>query len=106
VLPGRTVGETPQRTKVAAGWMGEKAGRLKLNGRLLSRSPHSDVLELELRRLGVEGKASCWRTLRTLADTGIGLDPSHLDGLLDRATRQAHSLESLRTATACETVAP
>src|SRR3954447_8340980 len=49
-----------QHTKQAAGWLAEKAGRLKPNGHLTSRSPLSDVLELELMRLGVEGKASCW----------------------------------------------
>ncbi len=45
-----------------------KLGRLKLNGRLVSRSPLSSVEELELMRLGVEGKASGWRTLRVRAD--------------------------------------
>jgi hypothetical protein len=42
--------------KVSAAWIGEKASRLKLNGRILSRSPLSDLEELEMLRLGVEGK--------------------------------------------------
>jgi hypothetical protein len=33
---------------VCAGWIGEKAGRLKLNGRLRSRSPLSSLEELEM----------------------------------------------------------
>ena len=46
----------PVRTyKVYAGWIGEKAGRLKFNGRLFTRSPLSRLEELELLRLGVEG---------------------------------------------------
>jgi hypothetical protein len=50
--------------KLSAAWAAEKAARLKLNGRLLSRSPVSSLEELEMLRLGVEGKAAGWRTLR------------------------------------------
>ena len=82
--------------KVCAAWVGEKAGRVKFNGRLLARSPLSDLEELELLRLGVEGKAAGWRTLRTLADTDRRLDPAHLDELMSRARRQADLLEELR----------
>jgi hypothetical protein len=82
--------------KVCAAWVGEKAGRVKFNGRLLARSPLSDLEELELLRLGVEGKAAGWRTLRTLADTDRRLDPGNLDELMSRARRQADLLEELR----------
>jgi hypothetical protein len=81
---------------VYAAWAGEKAGRVKLNGRLLARSPLSDLEELELLRLGVEGKAAGWRTLRLLADTDMRLDPEQLDELMSRARRQADQLEELR----------
>jgi hypothetical protein len=47
-------------------------------------------------RLGVEGKAAGWRTLRTLADTDTRLDPARLDELISRARRQADLLEDLR----------
>jgi hypothetical protein len=87
----------PVRTyKVCAAWVGEKAGRLKLNGRLFTRSPLSRLEELELLRLGVEGKAAGWRTLRVLADTDERLDPVQLDELVARARRQADLLEDLR----------
>jgi hypothetical protein len=60
----------PVRTyKVCAAWVGEKAARLKLNGYLLAQSPLSGLIELEMLRLGVEGKAAGWRTLRLLAET-------------------------------------
>ena len=55
----------------------------------LARSPLSDLEELEMLRLGVEGKAAGWRTLRTLADTDTRLDPGRLDELISRARRQA-----------------
>ena len=87
----------PVRTyKVCAAWIGEKAGRLKLNGRLFTRSPLSRLEELELLRLGVEGKAAGWRTLRVLADTDERLDRVRLDELIARARRQADLLEDLR----------
>ncbi len=82
--------------KVCAGWVGEKAGRLKLNGRLLSRSPLSGLEELEMMRLGVTGKAAGWRTLRLLADTDVRLDCGRLDELIARADSQLELLEDLR----------
>jgi hypothetical protein len=84
--------------KVAAGWFADNTGRLKPNRHLLRRSPLSDLLELEMLRLGVEGKAAGWQTLQTVADTdpGPGLDRGRLDELLRRARAQADTLEKLR----------
>lgn len=86
--------------KVFAAWAGEKAGRLKLNGYLLARSPLSDLEETEFLRIGVEGKAAGWRTLRELADWDSRLDPARLDELIARANQQASVLESIRLTTA------
>lgn len=91
-----TLGVPVRAYKVFAGWIGEKAGRLKLNGRLLSRSPLSSLEELELMRLGVTGKAAGWRTLRLLADTDPRLDRARLDELITRADGQLELLEDLR----------
>ena len=82
--------------KVWAAWIGEKAARLKLNGYLLARSPLSSLEELEMLRLGVEGKAAGWRTLRVLAEVDKRLDSAWLDELISRARRQADLLEELR----------
>jgi hypothetical protein len=82
--------------KVYAAWIGEKAARLKLNGYLLTRSPLSGLEELEMLRLGVEGKAAGWRTLRALADSDNRVDSARLDELISRARRQADLLEELR----------
>ena len=90
--------------KVGAGWIGEKAGRLKLNGRLLARSPVSDLEELELLRLGVEGKAAGWRTLRVQADTDKRLDARRLDELISRANSQAAQIEELRVRAASRVI--
>jgi hypothetical protein len=90
------VGVKIRGDKVFAAWAGRKAGRLKLNGRLLTRSPLSDLEETEMLRLGVEGKAAGWRTLRVVAKRDGRLDSGRLDELLARAKRQSDTLESLR----------
>ena len=89
-----------RRYKVGAAWIGEKAGRLKSNGRLFARSPLSNLEELEMLRLGIEGKAAGWRTLRTLAERDTRLDPGRLDELISRGRRQADLLEDLRVGAA------
>ncbi|MEU6591862.1 hypothetical protein ABZ923_22005 [Streptomyces sp. NPDC046881] len=85
-----------RRYKVWAGWAAEKAGRLKGNGRVVRRSPLSTVLELEALRLGVEGKAAGWTTLRRLSAADTRLDPILLDTLLDRAEHQQNTVEEWR----------
>jgi hypothetical protein len=91
-----TLGLPVRSYKVWAAWAGEKAGRLKPNGRLTTRSPLSNLEELELLRLGVEGKAAGWRTLRALADRDRRLEAGQLDELISRARRQAGFLEESR----------
>jgi hypothetical protein len=89
---------------VIAAWIGEKIGRLKFNGRLLGRSPLSELEELEVLRLAIEGKAAGWRTLRTLADTDPRLDADHLDELIAGARSQADQLEELRVRAASRVI--
>ncbi|MBC6462167.1 hypothetical protein [Actinomadura sp. HBU206391] len=85
-----------RRYKICAGWVVEKFGRAKPNGRLLRRSPLSDVVELETLRLGIEGKEACWRVLRLIAERDDRLDPTRLDRLIARARGQAETVEDLR----------
>ena len=92
----RALGVPVRHYKVIGGWAAEKAGRLKLNGRLLSRSPMSSVVEFEGLHLGVLGKAAGWRLLRTLAETDPRLDAVELDRLIERAQRQAEEIDALR----------
>lgn len=89
-----------RRYKVALGWAAEKGARLKLNGRLVRRSPLSSLLELESLLIGIEGKAAGWRTLRRLTDAEPRLDPALLDRLHERARRQADTVEELRAGAA------
>ncbi|MPY57576.1 hypothetical protein FNH08_10505 [Streptomyces spongiae] len=84
-----------RRYKICAGWLLERAGRLKSNGRVVRRSPLSTTVELEALRMGVTGKLAVWQTLRRLSDTEDRLDPRLCDDLLERAERQLQTLEEL-----------
>ena len=84
----------PDRLKNVVAWTGEKAGRLKLNGRLTSYSPLSGVLEIEWLIAGISGKRALWRALRSLADEDARLQVAQLDDLIVRAERQLDSLWS------------
>ncbi|MFF9217183.1 hypothetical protein [Streptomyces viridosporus] len=101
----RDLGVPVRRYKVCAGWAGEKLGRLKPNGHLVQGSPLGVVLDLEALRLGVEGKAAGWQTLRRLGATDERLDPARLDTLLERARRQQERIEEWRVRRAEEVLA-
>lgn len=88
------------RLKTIAAWVGEKVGRVKLNGELSSYSPLSRLVELEGLALGVDGKLCLWQALdRTLSqgDLPAGVD---LPSLIERASSQRRRLEDLRLAAA------
>ncbi len=82
----------PQRPhRQALAWLAEHAGRLKLNGRIASRSPMTMVLETELMRAAVLGKLGSWQTLEELAPE-LGLDPATFGNLAADARAQIEVL--------------
>ncbi|MFE0510697.1 hypothetical protein [Streptomyces sp. NPDC058964] len=99
------LGVPEHRHKVYAGRLAEKARLFKLNGRLMRRSALSSVVELEALRLGIEGKTLLWQTLLQLARTRE-LDETQLKRLLDRARRQAETVDSVRRSAAVAAFAP
>jgi hypothetical protein len=94
------LGVSVRQYKARLAWLSEKAARLKLNGRMAARSPVRLLEELELMRLGVEGKAAGWRTLRKLAERDQRLGIEQLDDLIERAYFQSETLLELRVSTA------
>jgi len=86
--------------KEAAGWGLEKAGRLKLNGRLTGYSPLSRMVELEGLWTGVNGKLSLWRALAAVADEDPRLDALWLIELQARADEQLRRIDKHRNAAA------
>jgi hypothetical protein len=91
--------------KVAVGWLGEKLGRLKPNGRLLGYSPLSRLVELEALSLGIAGKVSLWEALKEVAVEDSRLDAEELARLADRAERQCKEVWQLRQRAAREAFA-
>ena len=88
------LGVSRDRMKVTGGWLAEKAGRLKLNGRVLGYSPLSRLVELEGLHLGINGKIAGWRALKQAnAEALAGFD---LDRLIERGERQLSELEPFR----------
>lgn len=90
----------PDRIKQLAAWIGEKAGRLKLNGQITGYSGLSRLLEVEGLCLGVEGKLSLWRSLKQVAGRHPELAEVNLDELIQRAEAQRTKLEEFRLAAA------
>ena len=87
------LGVGQSKLKPLAAILGERLGRLKLNGRLWGYSPLSRLDELELLQIGVVGKRRLWRALEhTHAGDLPGLD---LGALAERATEQLRRLEAL-----------
>lgn len=88
------LGLTQPLPKVLLARVGEMAGRLKANGRVLTGSPMSPLLELELLRSAVNGKQGLWETLVEYSDE-LGLDASEFERRARQAEKQATTLESL-----------
>lgn len=78
----------------AVSWVGERVGRLKLNGKILERSPMTMVLEAELMRSAVMGKLGGWQTLQDHA-AELNLDPEVFQKLQDSAWEQISALDDV-----------
>jgi hypothetical protein len=84
----------PDRLKVGGAWVGEKLGRLKLNGQITTYSPLSRLVELEGLYVGITGKLSLWRNLERAM--GERLVQFGLQDLIARAESQRDRVETLR----------
>ncbi|MCC2310013.1 hypothetical protein [Cellulomonas chengniuliangii] len=88
------LGVPVRKAKLAALWAGEHLGRLKPNGRVVSRSPLTALVELDLMQSAVSGKHSLWRSLQEWSPE-LGLDPEILEELALAADRQLDELRRL-----------
>lgn len=87
----------PVRTyKQVGSWVAEKLSRAKLNGRLLSRSPLSDLVEFEFVATAVLAKRAGFETLLELADGRPELDRALLERLIAQADKQHEWLSEVR----------
>ena len=88
--------------KPAAGWVLEKAGRLKLNGQIRGYSPLSRLVELEGVETGVAGKRALWQALSSVFHGDPRLAQFNLDGLIARAEEQREGIGEQRIAAASD----
>ena len=87
--------DLPRRpVQQAVSWVGERVGRLKGNGALVSRSPLTPLLETELMRSAIIGKLGLWQTLTDNAEAWE-LDPEVFADLTDQAHAQLATLDAV-----------
>ena len=98
----RRLGFSTRTPKVAAAILAERAGRLKLNGRIVRRSPLSRFQELDVLVMGIEGKVVLWQNLRAGAGLDARLPDVDFDRLIERAREQRARLEPLHAHAARE----
>jgi hypothetical protein len=83
-----SLGFPVQQYKLIASWVGEKLSRGKLNGRLVSRSPSSDLVEFEFIATAVLAKRAGFETLRALGEVDRRIDAALFERLIDQADDQ------------------
>ncbi|MGY1744389.1 hypothetical protein [Blastococcus sp. SYSU D00695] len=87
----------PVRTYKQVGtWVAEKLSRAKLNGRLFSRSPLSDLVEFEFIATAVLAKRAGFETLLELSAVEPRLDRALLERLVAQADEQHRWLADAR----------
>ena len=92
----KSLGIPVRQYKQVATWVGEKFSRLKLNGRLLSRSPLSDLIEFEFIATAVLGKRAGFETLREVAEVDARIDKELFERLIRQADDQHEWLSEAR----------
>ena len=90
----QSLGLRRKRVRAALAAVATRFGAIKPNGRLIRRSPLSDVIELEGLCLGITGKLELWRTLENV----LGTDNGSFDfgALAERAKSQRRRVENFR----------
>ena len=87
------LGVSRNRVKTGGAWLGERIGRLKLNGQLRGYSPLSRLLELEGLAMGITGKQGLWETLSDVE--GAERAQTDFERLGERAVEQRAAVEEL-----------
>jgi hypothetical protein len=88
-----TLGVRRNLPKVAGAWTMEKAGRLKLNGRIRGYSPLSRLVELEMLQIGITGQQGLWEALDVTS--GQDLDAFDFKALAKRAEKLREEVKRL-----------
>jgi hypothetical protein len=94
------LGTAKNPVKQATTWLAEKTGRVKFSGVTSGEPEVGTFMALETLTLGVEGKASLWRALKTVTEQYEQLREIDLDALIESAEAQHDELERQRLAAA------
>ena len=90
----KQLGLETKPTQSAAAWAGEKLGRFKPNGRVVSSSPLALLVESEALYAAATAKHSLWRTLFLQADN-LGLNAEACHALAEGAQKQLEATEAI-----------
>lgn len=97
------VGVSPDPVMGTVMRLGERVGRLKPNGHLVTRAPLSDLIEVEAMLDAAWAKANGWRSLQASGAVGT---PEELAALHARAQEQISTLETIHAQVAAEVLSP
>jgi hypothetical protein len=97
-----SLGVPVRQYKLAAVWVGEKLSRVKLNRHVFSRSPLSDLIEIEFIAIAVLAKRAGFETLREIAAIDPRIDAGLFERLIDQADEQHEWLAEARREIAAE----
>lgn len=92
--------------KQLAGKVLEKLSRLRLNDRITGGPAVTQLMELEMLSLGIEGKLALWRSLQQVAGVRPELGEFDLDTLAARAVEQRSGVEPYRLESAAQAFSP
>jgi hypothetical protein len=90
------VGGKRSRVKPIFGWIAEKAGRFKLNGRAVGYSDLSRLEEIEGLCVLVDAKKTRWMALREAQNHDDRLSRFDFEAAIETARQQRHALEGFR----------
>jgi hypothetical protein len=100
------LGVTPSKPKQVTGKLLETLSRFRLNERVTGSPAVTRLMEIETLSLGIEGKASLWRSLDQVAASRPELGAFDLGALMSRAVDQRSGLEPLRLQAAAVALGP
>lgn len=100
------LGVPTSELKQLAGKVLEKLSRLRLNDRITGGPAVTQLMELEMLSLGIEGKLALWRSLQQVAPARPELEEFDLPTLADRAVEQRNGVEPYRLESAAQAFTP
>lgn len=98
----KRLGISHSASRRAAGWLAERASRLKLAVDDPSNGDLRAFETIELISLGIEGKISLWTTLSSVASTNPVLSGLDYENLIARARGQRQAMEAMHVSAARE----